>query len=65
MKEMKYYCVRHNGDIASVYRIFENAEGMYPERWDPETKEWVFGGASNLEETTEREVMDFIQIHSL
>jgi hypothetical protein len=64
MKEMKYYCVRFNGEIISVYRIFEDSEGKYPERWDPELKEWLFGGASNLEEAIEQEVMDYIKAHS-
>lgn len=61
---MKYYCVRNNGKIVSVYRIFEDADGMYPERWDPENKIWMFGGASNFEEATKQEVMDFIKAHS-
>ena len=61
---MKYYCVRRNGNIVSVYRLFEDTEGTYPERWDPENKEWLFGGSSNLEEASEQDIKDFIKINS-
>ena len=64
IKKMKYFCVRCNGIIVSVCRIFEDTEGMYPERWGPENKEWVFGGSSNLEEATEQDVTDFIKANS-